>query len=99
MSLPTFAEYVSGDETTRLVFERAYPESKPALVDGAGPGYEHARVYEPWDAETAERENRIARQLLTGDEWHRSGACRRGSQAERMSCGTCALLGYEPRGG
>lgn len=88
-TLPTFAEYVNGDESTRLTFERAYPTER---------NYEHERVYEPWDTETADRERAIARQLIAGDEWHRRG---HSGQAvwERMSCGTCALLGYEPRGG
>ncbi len=68
-------------------------------------------IAEPWPAtaadtadpagdgryENAEHMARMARQQLVGDESHRAGDCRRYGQAARMSCGTCALLGYQPR--
>lgn len=89
-TIPTYEQYVYGTEQERLTFERAYPDDVL---------YEHRRVYEPWGAEEAEQQKRMAIQLVLGDEWHRSGACRRGEVWERMSCTTCALLGYEPPGG
>lgn len=54
---------------------------------------------EPWPTEEADGERRIALQLMRGDESHRRGDCKRYGQTARMSCGTCALHGYEPRGG
>lgn len=53
----------------------------------------------PWPAEEADKLRRIARQLMRGDASHRGGDCKRYGQQARMSCGTCALHGYEPRGG
>lgn len=89
-TIPTYKQYVYGTEQERLTYERAHPD---------GTLYEHRRVYEPWEPEEADQQRRMAIQLIRGDEWHRSGACRSGRVWERMSCSTCALLGYEPREG
>lgn len=89
MSGNGFKRYVFGGETERLDYEREH----------AGQCYEHLRVYEPWSIEETRSLRNIARQLLVGDEWHRSGDCRRGEPWERQSCSTCALHGYEPPDG
>lgn len=91
--LPTFAEYVNGDETTRLVFERAYPETVDArrVSLGVAPGYEHERVYVPWSAEEASQLRAIARQLFRHGEWAHTTAL------ERESCSACVLTGYLSR--
>jgi hypothetical protein len=40
-----------------------------------------------------------ARNVMYGDPYHNSGACRRGGPDERENCAGCVLRGYTPRGG
>lgn len=77
------------------------------LLKHQGQSVDWATTYEgyaleeiqPWPTEDAARFRQIARQLMRGDKSHRRGDCKRYGQTARMSCGTCALHGYEPRGG
>lgn len=59
-------------------------------------GYEIETIA-PWPDDKRRYFSATARRCLIGDESHRRGDCKRYGQTARRSCGTFALLGYEPR--
>lgn len=86
-----YADYVNGTEYERIAYERLFNP------DSVKYWYEHNRVYSVWDAEYQLRERQIARQLIIGDEYHRSGHGGHMDELTRVNCGSCVLQGYQPK--
>lgn len=109
MSAPTFTIEHPGQILTRYAWREKKSHDMAGgtleapttlyLMEPGGTTLGPALIVEPWPLSSREGKEapRIAHQLLTGDPFHRD-TCGRGPlrEWERQSCGTCALLGWQP---